>query len=214
MKKHVSLAVCVLAVVAMVFSLVACNATAHEHTFSDKWSYNETNHWHAATCTDEGCGSAKGADNAHADSDKNKVCDVCGYDYNHEHTFSEEVSSDSTTHWYAVSCGCTIDTNKDPHVDTNNDGACDLCKYDGGHEHVINENSYSYDANDHWNTVECGHSVEQKEAHELNEVGICDVCGYMEGGIDVESAVALGDYYRDLTNGATILEPVNLTEPM
>ena len=205
MKKHVSLAVCVLAVVAMVFSLVACNATAHEHTFSDKWSYNETNHWHAATCTDTGCGSAKGADNAHADSDKNKVCDVCGYDYNHEHTFSEEVSSDSTTHWYAVSCGCSIDTNKDPHVDTNNDGACDLCKYDGGHEHVINENSYSYDANAHWNTVECGHSVEEKEAHELNEVGICDVCGYMEGGIDVESAVALGDYYRDLVNGATIV---------
>ncbi len=204
MKRHVSLLACALLCIAMVLTLVACNGNAHQHTFSDEWSYNETNHWHAATCTEEGCGTAKGSDLAHADKDNNKVCDVCGYDYDHEHTYAEETSSDAKSHWYAVTCGCTIDTNKDDHVDNNNDGTCDLCKYNGGHEHTVNEEAWAYDQTNHWNVVECGHSVEEKEAHDYDEVGVCSVCGYLEGDIDVESAVAMGDYYKDLTNGATV----------
>ena len=33
----------------LVFSLVACYSY-HEHTYSDSWSYDKTNHWHDATC--------------------------------------------------------------------------------------------------------------------------------------------------------------------
>ena len=205
MKRHVSLLVCAILCIAMSLTLVACNASAHQHTYSDEWSYNETNHWHIATCNEEGCGTAKGSDLAHADADKNKICDVCGYDYNHEHSYAEEVSSDAKGHWYAVACGCSIDTNKDPHYDKNNDGVCDLCKYGNDHEHEINENAWAYDENDHWNPVECGRSVEEKESHDYDEVGVCAVCGYVENEIDVESAVAMGDYYQGLTNGATII---------
>ena len=37
----------------LVFSLAACNASStsvHEHTFSNDWTYDETYHWHDATC--------------------------------------------------------------------------------------------------------------------------------------------------------------------
>ncbi|MCQ2801978.1 MAG: hypothetical protein MJ222_05090 [Bacilli bacterium] len=48
----------------------------HEHTFSDAWSSDKENHWHAATCehTDE-----KKDLGAHVDADGNYICDVCEY---------------------------------------------------------------------------------------------------------------------------------------
>ena len=45
----------------------------HEHTYSDKWSSDETQHWHAATCghTDE-----KADVGAHVDENDDGKCDV------------------------------------------------------------------------------------------------------------------------------------------
>ena len=31
-------------------SLSSCGGSTHTHTFSSEWTYDETNHWHAATC--------------------------------------------------------------------------------------------------------------------------------------------------------------------
>ena len=33
-------------------TLAACDAETHTHTFSDKWSFDENEHWHEATCDD------------------------------------------------------------------------------------------------------------------------------------------------------------------
>lgn len=56
---------------------VACGngGEEHEHTFATEWSYDETNHWHAATCEhkDERADVA-----AHTFEDG--VCTVCGYE--------------------------------------------------------------------------------------------------------------------------------------
>lgn len=30
--------------------LSACGKDNHEYTYSDQWSYNQTDHWHGATC--------------------------------------------------------------------------------------------------------------------------------------------------------------------
>lgn len=68
-----------LLVVTLVFALLiatACNLSpsSHTHTYSDRWTYDETTHWHAATCE-------------HADEVSDKAvhdfvdsqCSVCGY---------------------------------------------------------------------------------------------------------------------------------------
>lgn len=58
---------------AAAFALSACNESQHVHIFSSDWSFDETYHWHAPTCTDttEKRGLAE-----HRFS--NGVCSVCG----------------------------------------------------------------------------------------------------------------------------------------
>lgn len=106
----------------------------HTHTFSDKWTSDETNHWHAATCTDgDECKKAVDGKAAHADANKDGKCDVCDY-VMHEHTYATTWSSDASGHWYAATCtygdACTT-AKKDSaaHTDTDGDGVCDTCKF-------------------------------------------------------------------------------------
>ena len=90
MKRNFKLFVAVAVLVAMVLTLASCDAlqglmdkinpptpTPHEHTFSDSWSNDETNHWHSATCTDgEDCASQKSDVAPHTFADG--ACSVCG----------------------------------------------------------------------------------------------------------------------------------------
>ena len=210
MKRYIALLVCALLLATMLF--VACDdnapvADAHQHTFGDVWSMDENSHWHAATCKDgEDCATAKVSVAAHADADKNSICDVCGYDYNHTHTYATEFTSDESGHWYAVSCGCSVDVkDKATHTDADNDGACDVCAYDGGHEHSFITEAWAMDANNHWHAAECGHSVvEDEEAHDYDDMGLCAVCGFVKGTITVDKAVEMGEYYDSLVNGGHV----------
>ncbi len=90
MKRNFKLLVAVVVLVATVFTLASCAAIqgfidklkpeqpVHEHTFSEEWSYDETNHWHAATCTDtEECATATSNVTAHSYY-ANGHCSVCG----------------------------------------------------------------------------------------------------------------------------------------
>ena len=217
MKRQICLLVCVLLLFALM--LVACDngtdsgdpnppaGNTHQHVYGDVWSMDETNHWHAATCKDGAdCAAAKASLNAHADADKNSVCDVCGYDYNHTHTYATEWSSDENGHWYDPTCDCEIE-GKDPaaHKDADNDGACDVCEYDGGHEHTFVTDAWAMDADKHWHMSSCGHSViEEEEAHDYDDMDRCYVCGYIKGGVTVDKAVDMGEYYDNLVNGGHV----------
>lgn len=57
-------------------SSCSANGGGHTHTYSDLWSSDSQNHWHAATCehSDQKSGYA-----AHSDGDGDGKCDVCGY---------------------------------------------------------------------------------------------------------------------------------------
>lgn len=62
----------------------ACNPTTptpspeeHTHTYSPDWTYDNTNHWHAATCEHT---DLKSDEAPHADANNDGICDVCGYD--------------------------------------------------------------------------------------------------------------------------------------
>lgn len=75
--KKILTAAVALTMVCGAFALAACGGEGeekHEHTFSSEWTYDETNHWHAATCEhkDEKSGVA-----AHTFS--GDTCTVCGY---------------------------------------------------------------------------------------------------------------------------------------
>ena len=95
---------------------------AKGHTFADKWSYNELQHWRAATCehkdekvqvgdhiwnpgviTTQPTATTKGI--------KTYTCSVCGATKTeevepstHQHTFSTAWQGNSTYHWHPATC--------------------------------------------------------------------------------------------------------------
>ena len=116
----------------------ACGAARTEpiaptgHSYSEKWTYNETHHWHAATCghTDEVSGKA-----LHEWDDgtvtKEPTCTeagvrtfacACGATKTEpvaplEHAFSDTLTYDSTHHWYPCTReGCKAEKDKAEHA--------------------------------------------------------------------------------------------------
>ena len=91
---------------------------AHTHTYAEEWSFDATNHWHAATCehTDERADVA-----AHADNNKDHKCDVCGY------VMSQCKDETGNDHKCDV-CGKVLSECKDE----TGDGKCDTCGKDMG----------------------------------------------------------------------------------
>ena len=73
MKRRNFLIIVLALVCAVSLILVACDK--HEHEFSEKWSIDETYHWHEATCehTDEVSDKAE-------HSYQNGICSLCGYE--------------------------------------------------------------------------------------------------------------------------------------
>lgn len=69
MKKHF------LTILTLVTSVVGLTGCGHEHTYSDEWLSNDTQHWHPATC---GCADAFSELEYHVDDDNNSICDKCG----------------------------------------------------------------------------------------------------------------------------------------
>ena len=60
---------------------------------------------------------------------KDGKCDLCGKDVACTHTYADTYTSDSTHHWKAATCGCTVDPReKGAHEDVNpKDAKCDVC---------------------------------------------------------------------------------------
>lgn len=173
--KAKKLSVLVLCIALLGTSLISCGT--HTHTYSDDWAHDANNHWHAATCehTEE-----KDDSSAHVDFDKNGVCDVCGYDADHTHTYQAEAewTSNENQHWHAATCGHNVDSlNAADHVDENNDGVCDVCAYTPNHTHIFSQ-SWNTDGENHWHVALCEHDViSDKAAHTANAAGFCSICG-------------------------------------
>ena len=77
-------------VMALAFMSCQTDSNSHEHSFSEEWKYDETYHWHEATCEHK---TAVGGKEEHTfgewtvtveatkenKSSKERVCSVCGY---------------------------------------------------------------------------------------------------------------------------------------
>ena len=103
---------------------------SHQHKFSKKWSSDEQNHWHSATCehVDEVSDLA-----AHSDNNLDGNCDVCYTNISylpsdHEHIFSTDWTYDSDSHWRSAVCVHTEEiTDFDLHTDRDHNNICDVC---------------------------------------------------------------------------------------
>jgi hypothetical protein len=59
----------------------------HQHTFSEEWSFDAVEHWHAATCEHS---AEKGDLAKHNDKDYDGICNACGYNLYGETDNEEE----------------------------------------------------------------------------------------------------------------------------
>lgn len=191
MKRVLALLLCLLLAFSLLI-LVACdeedngtngsgngNQNAHVHTYKTdaEWSKDASGHWYDVTC---GCVDATVRKLQHVDDNKDAICDVCKFEYDHEHTYAEDWTADCTNHWKTADCGCIIaGAEVNAHVDANNDGECDTCKYviNDLHEHYYSQD-WTGDLEYHWHAALCEHGVEvaDKAAHEINAAGYCVVC--------------------------------------
>lgn len=103
----------------------------------------------------------------------------------HEHTFSNDWSSDTQYHWHAATCEHSDEVSqKGAHEDLNNDGACDVCAYASCTHTYADE--WSSNKLNHWKEATCGHNVKGSEAAHAdgNGDGLCDTCNYECGDHD------------------------------
>ena len=166
-------------------------AGCHTHTYSEEWSSDSSQHWHAATCAHTDKKSEAGN---HTDENDDGKCDVCGYQMEtvHEHTYADGWTSDETGHWHAATCAHTGEKSGfAAHTDGNDDGKCDVCGYqmEPIHEHTYAD-GWTSDETGHWHAATCEHTGEKGSfaAHvDENDDGMCDVCGYEEGVIRIST---------------------------
>ncbi len=187
MKKTRIILAALMALVVALAALTACDGggstkeTEHTHTFDENWLYDDTDHWHPATCEHEDEVSAKAP---HEDEDGNDICDECGYRKAHEHAYESTWTQGTDTHYYKNTCGHDdlekYRKDEASHNDENNDGLCDTCAYDYGHTHTYDE-AWTLAEGGHWHIATCGHDIpgaELSDHADADNNGICDGCGY------------------------------------
>ncbi|MBQ4098478.1 MAG: hypothetical protein IJC72_04130 [Clostridia bacterium] len=168
------------------FSL-AC-ASAHTHSYGEKYFYNETSHWFECECGEE-----KGEE-LHEFIDG--VC-KCGYEEEsgeHLHSYPEKYSFDKEYHWLECECGQSKD--KEIHSFTNGVCKCGYEEESGGHEHIYSE-TYSFNENFHWLECECGEKKATTQHAFID--GKC-VCGYEDSEISDHTHIYIKQKYNALSH--------------
>lgn len=153
----------------------ACDYAFCTHEYEEDYSYNKTHHFFRNTCD---CDIDPKDEEPHTDVNNDGVCDVCSWNYNHTHTYQKTYTYDLTHHWYASTCGHSVQKNYSEHSDRNNDGLCDECEWDYNHVHTYEE-EWSIDDTKHWYEPTCGHAIDPKSEGphtDVNNDGVCDVC--------------------------------------
>lgn len=149
----------------------------HKHKYSDKWTSDENNHWHAPTCGD----TSEVKDSApHIDENKDEKCDECDFDL-HQHKYSQEWANDENNHWRAPTCGDTTQVKDSaPHIDEDDNEKCDVCDRQLPHNHKYSD-KWTSDEKNHWHAPTCGDTTEVKdsEPHTDDDGDYkCDVCDH------------------------------------
>ena len=99
----------------------------HEHTHTEEWTADCTNHWNVADCGHTGAPVANKA--AHTDADNDGECDVCKYVIQdlHNHYYSTEWTSGEGHHWHVALCEHGALVADKAACDVNDAGYCTIC---------------------------------------------------------------------------------------
>lgn len=178
----------------LLLSAFACTAMAcgHKHTYASEWKYDQTTHWHNATCNHSTTVSARTAHEFTAQVVT--TCDgggytvytcYCGYSYADNpdgagHSYTAAWSFDTQSHWHAATCEHTgLAVGKAAHEFT--DTVVSPCTVDGytlhtcacGYSykdtptaavgHHVFAEQWSHNATEHWHAATCAHTTEIKD---------------------------------------------------
>ena len=168
---------------------------AHVHAYTDAWTTNETQHWHAATCGH----SVKISVGNHVDADANGECDICAYGDAHIHTFTDAWTTDENNHWHAASCECeSAKASEGAHVDADENGECDICGYGDAHIHTFTD-VWASNETQHWHAASCEGHTDVKVAvgnhADANGDGYCDVCKYVMNEVSADHVHTFSDVW-------------------
>ena len=116
------------------------------HPLDDAWTYNDTHHWHGVICTHNIAPAGK---ETHFDRDLDGNCDACdACDLSHTHTFSDTLTVDGDSHYYAATCAHTgARKDEQAHYDEDYDGKCDACGGAASLQSVIDQVTSDISAN-------------------------------------------------------------------
>ena len=133
--KKIKWLVPILIVANLLLGVIGCKEPEiHIHTYSEAWTKDETNHWHAATCGHKDEVIDKAAHTfgdwtitkdptEEAEGSREKSCTVCGYTVPevieklaHTHKFATDWTKDETNHWHASTCGHEVTEGKEEHT--------------------------------------------------------------------------------------------------
>ena len=141
--------------------------TSHEHTFDDKWEYNDTYHWHSSTCGHDVKANEERHNFTSTVTDPTYeeggyttyTCSTCGYSYvdnetdKLEHNYSSSWSYDENSHWHA----CT------------DEGYEDLKKDESSHNFtsIVTDPTYEEGGYTTYTCSTCGYSYVDNETDPL-----------------------------------------------
>ena len=181
------------------------SGSALGHSYTTSWSNNASIHYHECTRCGVKIDEAAHIPGAAATETTAQTCTACGYiitpALGHTHKYSNEWSSNSTSHWYDCS-GCAVKKDEGAHVfDNACDTACNTCGYEREITHAFST-EYSSDAEGHWyECTVCGEKdekVEHTAGPEATEEAAqtCTVCGY-EIAPALEHTHSFGDEWKN-----------------
>ncbi len=130
---------------------------AFGHNFSDEWTTDGENHWHA--CLND-CGAKLGFEE-HIPGDaatctEDQLCTVCNAVVAEAtgHDFSGEWFTDGENHWNECANGCGLESDRAAHIPGDpatctDDQVCTVCAYvlDEAYGHTLNSDYFEYDDN-------------------------------------------------------------------
>ena len=154
----------------LLLSIVSCgdNSPKHTHTFSDEWTFNDSEHWHASTCghdvvSEQGAHSMESRVVSPTYEERGYTlhyCSVCDYEYKDnyvdplEHHFSSIWAHNENAHWH----NCT-DSGYE-----NLKGSEAAHTYDDG---VVTSPTYEHGGYTTYTCTVCGYSYQGNQTSKL-----------------------------------------------
>lgn len=181
-----------------------------EHTLT--WQKDSSSHWQLCSV----CGFTTNKSGHNYDNSCDTECNDCGYTRSAKHNWSAFWSSDASGHWYECStpgCGAVKGGQKTSHNYSSDCASnCSICgysRYANGDQHSYKSDTYSYNAQGHWQVcTKCNASTAvQGHTYDGTCGTNCTVCNYSRGSQHVYSTVLSTDndtyhYYKCTKCGA------------